>query len=450
MSSSLELSRPRSVAATSVGEKGAYGAWAGAGMVLAAIPLLLIPYDSITHLLGADLASTSQTLPATALFSVPYLVLRRGRMRTCGSGRTVGKLLIALAAYTCAITIANVVFEAVTPIAGDVAARSSVALRQGASFALGVSSFFMFEDAILSLGWDRAAKICAVGALPSVALAAVQLTGGQTRVQGFSSEPAHFADYLVLAALPALFRGVSAGWRRNMLLGAFTLALLLTFSSTGFFKAGFAIALVVLSGRHVGKSVVLLVVAASLAYVVLELVPDNYLSSTIGSMHASYADTGEIAAGNFVDRMYGFIGPASYLGEGCSLAGCGFGADTVYFYQMFDPVIADIIASVKGDIVGLASLHGKLLLYSGPVGYIVWLLAWWLGWRAAPLRHESRFVLPTIFASAFFSLGPFFMPYTWLWLAIATAAGGEGGHVDGAAATYSRGEHVLPRTNPAL
>jgi hypothetical protein len=77
---------------------------------------------------------------------------------------------------------------------------------------------------------------------------------------------------------------------------------------------------------------------------------------------------------------------------------------------------------VKGNIVGIASLQGKVLLYGGVVGYSVYLLTWWRAWRAAPPRHEARFVLPTIFASAFFSLGPFFMPYTWLWLAIATTA----------------------------
>ena len=52
-----------------------------------------------------------------------------------------------------------------------------------------------------------------------------------------------------------------------------------------------------------------------------------------------------------------------------------------------------------------------MFLYGGVAGYLLYLCAWWMAWRAAPRRHPARFLIPTVFAASLFSLGPLFLPY---------------------------------------
>ena len=96
----------------------------------------------------------------------------------------------------------------------------------------------------------------------------------------------------------------------------------------------------------------------------------------------------------------------------------------MYFPLLFTPDIAEIILSVKADIPALTSMQGKLLMYGGIIGYSFFLCAWVIAFRAAPKGHAARFMIPAIFAGSLFSMGPLFLPYIWLWLAIASVADG--------------------------
>src|SRR5437016_6804343 len=109
---------------------------ADAPVGLAAVPFLLLPFDSITYLFGADLKATSQTLPATALFSIVYLFLRRGRLRSSFEARMLRAPIWALSVYLVVVTIINVLMEANLDLLGVSTGRLSVALLQSLSFSL--------------------------------------------------------------------------------------------------------------------------------------------------------------------------------------------------------------------------------------------------------------------------------------------------------------------------
>ncbi|GAC1608728.1 MAG: hypothetical protein NVS3B3_13850 [Aquirhabdus sp.] len=124
-----------------------------------------------------------------------------------------------------------------------------------------------------------------------------------------------------------------------------------------------------------------------------------------------------LVGGSFIDRFFGFIGPFSLLNQLHTWLGFGLGADSVYFDRLFSPETAEAIRAVKGGIVSISSLQGKMLLYGGVWGYGIYLWAWVIAWRAAPKGQAAKLMIPALFLSSMFSLAPLFLPYVWLWLA---------------------------------
>ena len=390
-------------------------------MPLAAVPFLLIPYESLTYLLGLDPGETSQSLPATAVFSLAYILLRRGRMHFSPTGAKVFRYLSIAAVCIALVTLANIVAETFGIAGIDDSMRMSTALRQAVSLGLGFSSFLMFQDALICVGWRAACRWILVGGLPSFALCGIQIMQGNPRVQGFSSEPSLFGDMLVFAFLPAC--GFANLKVRNrvflMIVGAVTL--LTSLSGTGIMKAAFAaISFSVVKGKIV-LGLVLVVCAMSLTYGILLLYPDNYIFM-LWNLFQSFLDTGSLIGGSFIDRFFGFFGPVSTLSQPHGWFGFGLGGDTVYFDRIFDDETAAGIRETKHGIASISSLQAKVLLYGGVVGYVFYLAAWWTAWRATPKVHPARFMIPTAFAASVFSLGPFFLPYIWLWLAFGATA----------------------------
>jgi hypothetical protein len=389
---------------------------------LAALPWLLIPYDSLTYLLGADLTASAQTLPLTALLSVLYLALRGPALCTSSGSRRVALWLLAAAAAMVLVTAGNIVYEGLASIEADTGMRSPTAMRQGLSLLLGITTYLMFQDALLRLGMAQTMRWVLMGALPSLLLALLQFGTGEFRIQGFSSEPSHLADMLVWALLPACALAAWPRLWRQLAALAGLLTLVGTFSTTGLLKAGVALLAYYIGRGQALRALLVLPLAAGLGAAVLSLFPDNYVFLVLDYMFTVFEDTGELATGSFIDRFFGLAGPVSLLGEWHSWLGYGLGGDTVYFNRLFDPGTADAIRDVKGDIASISSLQGKLLMYGGVWGYALYLGAWVSAWRAAPRGHVARFILVALFVSTLFSLGPLFLPHVWLWLALAATA----------------------------
>ena len=387
---------------------------------LAALPLLLVPYDSLTHLFGADLNTTSQTFPATAALSIPYLLVAGRRLRTSPQSRRLLRWLMVFATGLLAVTLLNIVSESVFSGEAHDEWRLATATRQGFSLALGLTTFVMFQDVLLRLGHAQAFKWLAIGGIPSLLLVLVQLLAGEPRVQGFSSEPSHLADVLVFAFLPACGY-VAWPFRRRVALALVgTLALVVAFSSTGLMKATMVMLLYFASRNLLGRGLLVIAAVMAAVFAVLSFFPENYVFLIVSWMYTSYMDTGVFVGGSFIDRFNGFAGPVAMLGDWHAWFGYGLGGDTVYFDQLFDLDTADAIRDVKGDIASISSLQGKMLLYAGVWGYAIYLAAWLIAWRSAPPGSPSRFMVPALFFASVFSLAPLFLPHLWLWFAFAT------------------------------
>jgi hypothetical protein len=388
---------------------------------LAALPFLLIPYDSLTYLLGLDPGETSQTLPFTAAFSLAYLVLRRGRLWWSPTGVRVFRRLSAAALCIAFVTIGNIVAENFGIIGIDESMRAPTALRQGASLVLGLVTFLMFQDALLRIGWRAAYRWIVLGGLPSLALCGLQIAQGNFRIQGFSAEPSLLGDMLVFAFLPACaFANLKLRYRVP-LITAGSFSLLASFSGTGILKAAFAgLSFSFVRGQIV-RGLILVVCALSLTYGVLLLYPDNYIFMLF-NLFKSFLESGKLVGGSFIDRFFGFTAPVGMLSQPHGWFGFGLGGDTVYFDRIFDEETAAAIRLEKNSIASISSLQAKMLLYGGLLGYGFYLAAWWAAWRATPKAHPARFMIPTAFAASVFSLGPFFLPYIWLWLAFGSTS----------------------------
>jgi hypothetical protein len=281
----------------------------------------------------------------------------------------------------------------------------------------------MFQDAILRLGIPASTRWLMWGCIPSLMVGATQISLGVDRVQGFSSEPSHMADMLVFAFLPAC-AVACAPIRLRRLLALFGIVILVaTFSTTGFLKAVFVVLVYFYLRGQLVRGLIWAIVLACIVLLVLDFFPDNYVFAIFRFMFDTYEQTGQLlGAGSFVDRFYGFIGPLSQLDGLHGWLGYGFGGDTVYFDRLFDADTANAIRDVKGDTVSISSLHGKMLMYGGVAGYLIYLFAWKRSLANVPRTHIARVMVPAVFASSLFSLGPLFLPYVWLWLAIGTCA----------------------------
>lgn len=387
--------------------------------LLAKLPWLVLPYDSLTYLLGVDLATTSQTLPLTALLAIPYLVIRGFNLRSNRSSLIVFYFLLIAFLVMFTVTTVNTVFESVDSGLLNLDARLITWPRQAISMLLGISSFLMFQDAILRTSIPGSARVILWGCIPSLLLGATQIVFGADRVQGFSSEPSHMADMLVFAFLPAC-AVADAPVRLRRLLALLGIALLMaTFSTTGFLKALFVVLFYFYLQGQLGRGLLWAIVLAVITFVILSFFPDNYVFTMFRFIFDIYEQTGQLlGVGSFVDRFFGFIGPLSQLGGLHGWLGYGFGGDTVYFDKLFDADTANAIREVKGEIVGISSLQGKILMYGGVAGYLIYLFAWKLSLAHVPRSHVARVMIPAVFVSSLFSLGPLFLPYVWLWLAI--------------------------------
>ncbi len=387
---------------------------------LAIVPWLLLPYDSITHLLGLNAGATSETLPATALFSVLYLLARGKEVRVSPSSRAVFTLLMKSVTVIIIVTAVNFAVEQGGGFHPDFPSlRVITAFRQATSMALGLTSFVMFQDALLRVRYADCMSWILVGMIPEFVVIGMQVAHHTYRVQGLSPEPADLGDLLVFVFFPAC--AVASFQMRSRLMGmlAGLGTLLRAFSSTALIEGVFVIGAYFYLKRKfiLGASLIATLVAT--AYIVLRMFPQNYVIAMISYIYWSYKTSGHLASASLIDRLYGLLGPVSLLRAPHAWLGYGFGGDEVYFYHLFPASIARIIRSSTRGFLAIGSLQGKMLMYGGIIGFYYYLAAWWNAWLSGGGNVLVRVMLVGVFATSLFSLAPFFIPYVWLWLAVA-------------------------------
>lgn len=388
--------------------------------VLAVIPWLLLPYDSVTHLLGLSAGATSETLPATALFSVLYVLARGKQLRVCSASNAVFRLLMKCVTVIVIVTAVNFAIEQFGGFHPDFPSlRVVTAIRQGTSMMLGLTSFLMFQDGLLRLRLPECMSWVVVGMIPEFIMIGVQVAHHVYRVQGFSPEPADLGDLLVFAFLPACV--ISGFAMRDRIMGLFVGAgaLFRAFSGTALIEGLFLTGTYVFVKRKFALGIVLIVILSASAYVVFRSFPHNYVTVLVSFIVLSYKASGHLKSGSLVDRLYGLLGPISLLRSPHAWLGYGFGGDDVYFYHLFPTRIARIVESSKSGYLSISSLQGKMLMYGGVLGFGYYIAAWRRAWLSGGRSVIVRVMLIGVLATSLFSLAPFFLPYVWLWLAVA-------------------------------
>lgn len=389
--------------------------------IIAYLVLLSLPYDSLTSLLGFNPNSTSQTFPIVCLVSLiytPFLFFQRFHRSSGNNFLLIPQFLFL---YLCLITFANIIVEGFINIENiNINYRINSSIRQGASFILGVSVFYTFLDIFKSIKFNRVELIIIIATIPTLLLCSYQFFIGEFRIQGFSTEPSHLADYLVWIFLPTCF---TANLKKRLKLILYIIGLVflfLTFSTTGYLKLLSIIFFYsILNNKLSIKQLLYILTFISLLIAFLIFFAgDNYVLIMVNMILKAYNGDGDILAiASITDRFFGFIGPFNLMDSFGGLMGYGFGADSVYFSSMFSPDVADVILLTKGDLPALSSLQGKMLLYGGVFGYFYYLLFWYKSWKSSGKNNLARVIIPAIFFSSLFSLAPFFLPYVWYWLA---------------------------------
>jgi hypothetical protein len=382
---------------------------------------VLLPYDSVTHLLGLSAGATSETLPATALFSVFYLLARGRQLRICPVSRSVFDLLIKCVTVTLIVTAVNFAVEQFGGFRADFpSVRVVTAARQGLSMALGLAAFLMFQDALLRLRLRACMTWIVVGMIPELAAIGAQVVNHAYRVNGLSPEPADLGDLLVFGFLPAcVVAGLAIRSKVfGVLVGVGTL--LRAFSGTALMEGFFVTGAYFLMKRKYILGALLVGMLGVSVYVVFRLFPQNYIVALLSYIVANYRTSGHLASGSLVDRLYGLLGPLFLLRTPHAWLGYGYGGDDVYFYHLFPAGIARIVRSTKQGFLSISSLQGKMLMYGGIIGYGYYLAAWRKAWNSATDSLVARIMMLGLFATSLFSLAPLFIPYVWLWLAVAS------------------------------
>jgi hypothetical protein len=194
-------------------------------------------------------------------------------------------------------------------------------------------------------------------------------------------------------------------------------------SSTSYMKA-LCLGLIFSVARGVFfKGLFVIVISMLLGFFVLNLEPNNYVFNNLIDLYNVVLDGATLTSVSLVDRFFGLIGPLGMLNQVHAWLGYGLGGDSVYFMQMFSGDVLDLMLEQRGEVPQISPLQGKMLMYGGVWGYIIYLSIWVVAWKQAPKGHIARTMLPALFLGSLFSMGPFFLPYIWLWLAISVASG---------------------------
>jgi len=123
---------------------------------------------------------------------------------------------------------------------------------------------------------------------------------------------------------------------------------------------------------------------------------------------------------SFVDRFYSFVGPISHLFISKVSIGYGLGGDTIYYKEFYPNEFIEIVKLVKDGGFNIVSFWGKILVYTGFIGMIIWFRIIIKAFRVIKNKfpfYKISAVLFSIFIHGFIGSGAFLFVHTWFWLA---------------------------------
>ena len=249
------------------------------------------------------------------------------------------------------------------------------------------------------------------------------LLSSEIRYRAFTTETAAAGQIILYILIPLVYVSQNSNLRNvNIFLCA--LGLLLTYSGTVYLQV--IIALVLYIFRRRLSLIVLFIPLFLYAYVnlVIRFFPETYMSSIISNIgNFISASDSVILSMTVFDKLGSFLLPALFVFREASIFGYGLGSEEFLINSLFlgyEPYLHEVLSAKTR--YGLVSLHGKILLTFGFLGYIL-LIGWAFRLFTLAVKQRRRgdqnyamlsFVLPTSFyVGSFFAFGTLAFPVLW-------------------------------------
>jgi len=417
----------------------------------------------------------AQITPLATLIAIVALPAALGRVRALPRS----PIFTAVLAFVAFATVHSVVALGIDALAcGPSQIRTTAWLRQLAALAAGAAVFAVLRVTLQELPDRTVARTVAIGALPGVLLAAVNVAWGALRVvpaarivtivrytvippglkvpgnfsdpgraSGFCFEPSHFSIFLATIAIPATVVWLAGTRRRRWLpialIALESVALLWAFSITGVA----VVAAILLALAVVGRFRRLALAALASGCVVLAVLtatfPKNYIAHQVRKV------AWMLARGDYADLppsvtvvFYGTFGPFARALSSLNLLGYGLGGTATHAAAILPPAaLRDIKLASWSDMPNLTTSVGRVFAETGLVGLGLFAAMWVTAFRRLSRRPGAPppgGLSPTLRVAAVagvvglaiahtIKLGSFAIPFMWFWLAYLDARTTAGG-----------------------
>ena len=408
--------------------------------------LILLPIDISLPIQ----ATTSPLVGITAFLLVPFMLRKI----------VVTPLLIAVAFFVVYIFFHSIFFLVYDMTQYQIEPlRFSSWVRQSAALLTGLALYLVFRKVFLSIRYSLLMRSLSIGIVLVLVVSVCTLLWRLMpesifqqvviffradflslpvltqpyRLAGLSREPAYFAYYITLIALPLVFAFIeyNGKFRWSILFVVIFLigALCLTFSLTGYILLFSMLMLGCILGpsrRNLLR--VLLLGICSLALVFF-IVPGNYAQKSIDLFFTGYFEKSESSA----DRLAS-LSPFYAIFSSPIVLGYGLGSTPFHFYDIVPEPIAEIVTKFQWkEYPSFGSLVARLFTETGIIGLLFFFaigsIAYYEILRIQRSPYNDRCPTARFFHLALIgtgiayttSIGSFAFPYLWFWLGLIDA-----------------------------
>ena len=344
----------------------------------------------------------------------------------------ISRALILFYTYALFITVINFLLASLG--IPDKIPLMSIA-RQVAGLSLGIIIFFVLRE-IFKYRMREAlyfsTKFSIILLVFSTLVFDILLNHKLVRICATFSEPSHLGQYLVFIILPSLLLLNIPKVEKNLFVSITIFLIFLTFSFTTYVRFIVLLVFFLFFTKNIKSKVrysllsLLLLTCGLVAF--STLFSNSYVGTQVLKNVKAIFLLGSIEYGtlSLVDRMQIIFILKSFWKIGISgITGVGLGFEKLYLNILYPEEILNSILSVKHFNSYLNSFWGKVVLYTGIIGFCLFLYFLIMAFKAIKsftnLREEERTIVQatlfSIYSYALFGLAPFQTIELWFWLA---------------------------------
>jgi len=428
--------------------------------------LLLVGGAAVLATLGFEtvpLPVRAQITPLATLIAVLVLPAALGAAFSLPRSPLL-VIVLAFGAFAAVHSVVALGIDAL--VSGPNPIRTAAWLRQLAALAGGVAVFAVARVTLTRLSDGAVARTVALGALPGVVLALLDVAWGALRFKpaahvvtvvrytmippglavpgnfsdprraaGFCFEPSHFSIFLATVAIPATVVWLSRARRRWVpaaLVALEAVALQWAFSITGVaVVAGILLALAFAS-RFRRPALAALAGGALTLAVLTVAFPKNYIA------HQAARVVSMLVRGDYADLppsvtvvVFGTLGPFARVFSSLNLLGYGLGGTATHAAAVLPAAaLRDVGLASWPEMPNLTTSLGRVFAETGLVGLVLFAGMWVVAFRRLVREGDAVTGASRVAALAglaglaiahVIKVGSFAVPFVWFWLAYVDA-----------------------------